>query len=123
MYADDVVIFVRPSESEITTIRVLLHAFGNATGLCANFFKSSVTPIHCNDINVTGLAECLGCPVLQFPCKYLGMPLSDRRLRKNDLQPALDKLRNKIRGWIPGQFSIDARLVLVKHVLAAMPIF
>jgi hypothetical protein len=28
-----------------------------------------------------------------------------------------------VRGWIQGFFSIDERLVLVKHVLAAMPIF
>jgi hypothetical protein len=97
--------------------------FGDATGLCTNFSKSSVTPIHCEDFNVANLAASLGCPITQFPCRYLGMPLSDRRLRKNDLQPILDKLRNKVRGWIPGLFAIDARLVLVKHILVAMPIF
>jgi hypothetical protein len=28
-----------------------------------------------------------------------------------------------VRGWIRSFFSIDARLVLVKHVLEAMPVF
>jgi hypothetical protein len=45
------------------------------------------------------------------------MPLSDKKLRRNDLQPAIDKLYGKVKGWSQGFFSIDARLVLVKHVL------
>lgn len=34
-----------------------------------------------------------------------------------------EKLQSKVRGWIQGFFCIDTRLVLVKHVLAAMPVF
>ena len=63
------------------------------------------------------------CPVQQFPCQYLGLPLSDRRLRKGDLQPAIDKLAGKVKGWNKGCFSLDARLLLVKHVLSAMNIY
>jgi hypothetical protein len=51
------------------------------------------------------------------------MPLSDNRLQKNDLVSALEKLQSKVRGWIQGFFCIDTRLVLVKHVLEAMPVF
>ena len=53
----------------------------------------------------------------------MGLPLSDRRLRKGDLQPAVDKLAGKVKGWNKGNFSIDARLLLVKHVLSAMHIY
>jgi hypothetical protein len=123
LYADDVVIFIRPEISEFLMIKAMLQAFSEATGLHTNFAKSTFTPIHCNDIDLDALSVTLGCPVAQFPCRYLGMPLSDRRLRKCDLQPALDKLNSKVKGWIQGSFSIDARLILVKHVLAAMPIF
>ncbi|KAM0877047.1 hypothetical protein ACQ4PT_035764 [Festuca glaucescens] len=123
MYADDVVLFISPLANDIAMIKKLLQTFGAATGLCVNFAKSTVTPIHCIDVDVDNLASTLGCPVAHFPCQYLGMPLSDKRLRKVDLQPALDKLGGKVKGWIQGSFSIDARLVLVKHVLAAMPIF
>ena len=59
----------------------------------------------------------------QFPCQYLGLPLSDRRLRKADLQPAIDKLAGKVKGWNKGSFSVDARLLLVKHVLSALHIY
>jgi hypothetical protein len=65
----------------------------------------------------------LHCSLQVFPCTYLGVPLSDRRLRRCDLQPTIDKLAAKVKGWNKGKFSLDARLLLVKHVLSAMHIF
>jgi hypothetical protein len=62
-------------------------------------------------------------PSPQFPCTYLGLPLSDKRLHKEDLQPVVDKLAAKVKGWNKGQCSMDARLLLVKHVLSAMHIY
>lgn len=123
LYADDVVLFIRPEATELLLIKALLQVFGDATGLCTNFQKSTITPIQCTGIDIDAMAVTFGCPVAQFPCRYLGMPLSDKKLCKRDLQPALDKLSGKVKGWIQGSFSIDARLTLVKHVLAAMPIF
>ena len=65
----------------------------------------------------------LGCEIKPFPCTYLGMPLSDSKLRKVDYQPALDKLCSKLKGWIRIHFSMDGRILLVKHVLSAMVVF
>ncbi|CAM0911087.1 unnamed protein product [Alopecurus aequalis] len=73
-------------------------------------------------MDVTTLAATFSCPVQSFPCTYLGLPLSDQRLRKSDLQPYLDKLAGKVKGWNKGSFSLDARLLLVKHVISAMHI-
>jgi hypothetical protein len=42
---------------------------------------------------------------------------------KDDLQPAIYKLASKVKGWNKGNFSIDARLLLVRHVLSAMHIY
>jgi hypothetical protein len=123
LYADDVVLFIRPEATELLLIKALLQVFGDATGLRTNFQKSTITPIQCTGIDIDAMAVTFGCPVAQFPCRYLGMPLSDKKLCKRDLQPALDKLSSKVKGWIQGSFSIDARLTLVKHVLEAMPIF
>jgi hypothetical protein len=80
-------------------------------------------PIQCHGIDLAPLSAAMQCPVQQFPCTYLGLPLSDKRLRKEDLQPVLDKLAAKVKGWNKGQFSLDARLLLVKHVLSAMHIY
>jgi hypothetical protein len=99
LYADDVMLFIRPVAAEMETVQVILQAFGEATGLQVNFPKSSITLIQCNDFNIEALALSFGCPVVKFPCKYMGMPLSDWKLKRNDLQPVLDKLRGKVKGW------------------------
>ncbi|KAM0854466.1 hypothetical protein ACQ4PT_050425 [Festuca glaucescens] len=123
MYADDIVIFTEPDEDELVAVKSLLHCFGEASGLLTNYAKSAIIPIHCGHIDITSLSAILQCTIKSFPCTYLGLPLSDQRLRKGDLQPALDRLSGKVKGWNKGNFSLEARLLLVKHVLSAMHIY
>jgi hypothetical protein len=58
-----------------------------------------------------------------FPIKYLGLPLSLRRLRRADLQPYIDKAVSRLNPW-KGKFLNRAGCTaLVKSVLSSMPIF
>jgi hypothetical protein len=41
-------------------------------------------------------AGVFGCPVGDFPIKYLGVPLHYSKLRREDLQPLVDKILKKI---------------------------
>lgn len=41
IYADDVALFIRPSETDLSFVRCALHAFGEASGLRVNYGKSS----------------------------------------------------------------------------------
>jgi hypothetical protein len=66
------------------------------------------------DLDITARKFCLA--------PTLSTPIVDA-LRKAHLQPSLDKLAGKVKGWRKGCFSFDARLLLVKHVLTAMTIF
>ncbi|KAM0897624.1 hypothetical protein ACQ4PT_022443 [Festuca glaucescens] len=123
LYADDVVIFAEPDHVEVASIKQMHICFGEASGLFTNFAKSSIIPIQCQNLDLSSISETLQCPIQSFPCNYLGMPLSDNRLRKVDLQPAIDKLAGKVKGWNQASFSLDARLLLVKHLLSAMTVF
>ena len=123
LYADDIALFICPTAADVDATKKILLAFGQAAGLHANLNKSSITPIQCHDIDSIALAGLLGCKHAHFPCTYVGMPLSDKRLCKGDYQPALDKLASKAKGWKRGHFSLDARMILVKHVLSAMVVF
>jgi hypothetical protein len=60
----------------------------------SNISKSSVTltPIQCGEEELAEVQEVMTCNVENFPCKYLGMPLSVRKLRKNDLILLVDKV-------------------------------
>jgi hypothetical protein len=50
VYADDIVIFVRPTVVELTALRDLLSVFGSASGLQVNYNKSSATLIRGNEL-------------------------------------------------------------------------
>lgn len=83
MYADDVAIFLNPVKQEVLTLRSILRAFGDATGLRVNFSKSTVLAINSTSFSVPDIAGPLGAACATFPCKFLGLPLFLRKLRKD----------------------------------------
>jgi hypothetical protein len=87
LFADDVVLFIKPSEEEAQAALQLVEAFGVASGLRCNLNKSSVSAIRCTEENLRQVTDVLQCPAKPFPIQYLGLPLSPVRLTKADLQP------------------------------------
>lgn len=123
LYAEDVVMFLSPNEHDLTLVKSLLDKYGAASGLRANLVKSSVVPIACNEDDVLTVRQNLDCQISSFPCKYLGLPLSTRRLTSADLQPILDKIADMLPGWKAALLERSGRLVLVKAMLTAIPIY
>jgi hypothetical protein len=121
-YADDVVIFCHPDETELRAVRGILELFGTASGLHTNFAKCSVSPIGCSDEEAAGAAERMGCQLAPFPVKYLGIPLSIRRLTAASFQPLVDRLADKLPTWRAAMMPRAGRLTLVRAVLAAIPL-
>jgi hypothetical protein len=64
-----------------------------------------------------------GCPVGGFPIKYLGISLHHEKLRREDVQPLVDKILKKIAGWKGKLLSYAARIVLIKSCLASIPVY
>jgi hypothetical protein len=54
---------------------------------------------------------------------YLGLPLSVDRLPKSQLLPYVDKLANRLPTWKGKLLGVQGRVILVKVVLSAMPIY
>jgi hypothetical protein len=61
----------------------ILHLFGGASRLKTNLQKSSVLPIRCEDRNLEVIQQQLLCAIADFPCKYLGLPLAFKKLKKS----------------------------------------
>lgn len=59
LYADDAAVFVTPIKRDIDQLVAILKGFGEVTGLCTNFHKSSVVPIRCNHIDLDHILQCL----------------------------------------------------------------
>ena len=122
-FADDAVIFLRPGRTDLLVIRNILDLFGHASGLHTNLVKSSISPIHCSENELSITAELLSCSVKEFPCTYLGLPLSINKPTKEVLLPLIDKVADHLPGWKASLMNRAGRLVMVKAVLSATPIY
>lgn len=122
LYADDVVIFIRPVPKEMMLTTQLLAKFGEASGLKTNLQKSCVVPIRCDQDHLELVEQHLPCTQAAFPCTYLGLSISDKKLSKADLWPWIEKLGNKLPGWKASLMNMAGRSTWVRSVLSAIPI-
>jgi hypothetical protein len=87
-----------------------------------NYRKTSATLIRGQDGDADRVAETLGCEVVGFPIKYLGMQLALRPLTKAEWQPLIDQVINCVPAWQRGMIQKSGRLILLKSVISARPI-
>lgn len=62
-------------------------------------------------------------PLGSFPFRYLGAPLSYKKLSYVDCKVLVDKILARVRTWTVKHLSYAGRLVLVKSVLTSMQNF
>jgi hypothetical protein len=101
LYADDAAAFFAPFKEGIQNLSNILALFGNATGLETNFQKSMVAPICYQEVDIDDVFLDMPAVRASFPMKYLGLPLSIRKLKRVVFQPLEDNMGNKTihLGW------------------------
>jgi hypothetical protein len=82
LYADDAAIFIAPTYDDVSNLARILCNFGSVTGLVTNVEKSIVAPIRCIDSDLDHILHDFSAAVTTFPKKYLGLPLSVKRLKR-----------------------------------------
>jgi hypothetical protein len=118
-----VVLFLRPLSQDICMVLDILQLFGDASGLRNNVQKSSVFPIQCGQSKVETLQEMLPCEVSSFPCKYLGEPLSLKKLPRSAIQSIIDRIAAQLPGWKADLMNKAGRRVMVQSVLTGMIVY
>jgi hypothetical protein len=73
---------MRPEEHQINTLKILLQVYGEISGLEISLDKSELLITAADPERVHQLAEIMGCKTGSFPFKYLGLPLSNKKLKK-----------------------------------------
>jgi hypothetical protein len=82
-----------------------------------------VVPIQCAPSDIGVLQERLPCRLEDFPIKYLGLPLSIRKLTRPQLQPLIDKLATHLPGWRADLMTRAGRAVHVQFVLTSTVVY
>jgi hypothetical protein len=69
------------------------------------------------------LSHLFYCLVGSLPFKYFRIPIHFERLRREDIQPLIDKLITRIAGWRDRLMAYSSRLTLIKSCLASVPVY
>jgi len=88
-----------------------------------NYDKSDLLVVGVGEDRANEFAKIFCCKKSNFPIKYLGVPLHFNKLRREDLQPIVDKILKRIAGWKGRLLSYAGRLTLLKSCLASIPIY
>lgn len=121
-YADDTIFFCEAKKKQIRNLLFIWQLYEWSSGLKINRNKSELLYLGRNDRLGRRLASILGCKLGVFPTRYLGLPFTTRRLRKEDWWPVIDKVEERIEEWQAELLSREGRLVLDNSVLANLPL-
>jgi hypothetical protein len=99
IYADDVVLFAKPTVQDLVTVREVFRVFGRVTGLNVNYAKTSATVIRGGEQTKELVVDTLHCSIKDFPIKYLRLQLALRPLTKAQWQPLLDAATHLVPAW------------------------
>jgi hypothetical protein len=99
LYADDSVAFIVPTEQDIRVVGEILQPFAGSSGLHTNVGKCQFTLIQCMADQIAIVNRWFPCPLVHFPFRYLGVPLSIRQLKKAELWLMVDEVVDRLPTW------------------------
>jgi hypothetical protein len=91
----------------------ILDIFGKVSGLRNNVQKNSVFPIQCDE-EEDMVQQLVPCQLLEFPCQYLGLPLTLKKPTRDQIQPFIDRIGDQLPGWRADLLSKPGRKILVQ---------
>nr|XP_009614124.1 uncharacterized protein LOC104107107 [Nicotiana tomentosiformis] len=116
-FTDDLLLFAKENLNSITALRKCFSQFSEASGLQANLGKSCVyfggVKKEIQDSILSHLAFVRGT----LPFKYLGVPLSTKKLTLLQWQPLIETITTRVTSWTAKKLSYAGKTQLVKSVL------
>jgi hypothetical protein len=119
-FADDVLLFCRGDLQSVEKLFEAFNAFSDATGLVMNPRKCKASFGGVEDDQKNKVLQTTGFTEGNFPVRYLGIPLSSKKLAISHYLPLIDKIVSRIRHWTSHLLSIAGRIQLVKSVITAI---
>ncbi|XP_075111508.1 uncharacterized protein LOC142181830 [Nicotiana tabacum] len=122
-FADDLLLFCRGDIQSVKEMHQQFKTFSEASGLTANQNKRCIYFGGVDLVNQGKIMDILGYNKGELPFRYLGVPLSTKKLSIIQCEPLIDRMLNKIQCWTTKFLAYVGRVVLIKSVLAAIQNF
>nr|XP_027077062.1 uncharacterized protein LOC113700825 [Coffea arabica] len=121
-FADDVVIFARGDRRSMVNLVHFLTLYQEGAGQWINKQKSFfIASRRCSTGQIRHIQHLTGFKQGTFPFTYLGCNLFVGHRKKEYFQFLVDKFIAKLAAWQTKFLSPGGRLILIKHVLSAIP--
>jgi hypothetical protein len=118
-----VILFVQPFPAELSLAKDILMVFGETSGLVTNFSKCFFTPNYLRRPEVQYVQNFFPCNLVQFPCKYLDLPLAVKKLSKAIFYPLIEAIVDRLPGWKASLIHPTRWATMVKAILLSIPIY
>ena len=125
LFVDDILIFYDGSRRSLHWLVEGIKLFHSATGMLINEGKSSVSWANLSLVEIRVLSSYFNfqCNELDAGVKYLGFFFKPNNYQKCDWMWLFSKIEKKLSSWSHRWLSRAGRLVMVKVVLEAMPVY
>ncbi|XP_074293150.1 uncharacterized protein LOC141620088 [Silene latifolia] len=113
LFADDLLLFSKGTDTSIMWLLRAFATFSAASGLSLNKEK---TEIYFNGVQpqtVDAILQVSGFKKGSLPFKYLGVPISSKKLTKTEGRKLMDKITTRIRSWGANHLSYAGLIVCV----------
>jgi Reverse transcriptase (RNA-dependent DNA polymerase) len=122
-YADDTPLLLQPILSQLLIVKLIFINFARLSSLILNMHKLEIIITRSSQNETAHLALIIGCKAVTLPINYLGLPLSDKPLKKIHYQKFIQGYKDQLPGWKAHSLSIGGMLILINAVMAAKPIY
>ncbi|XP_074291736.1 uncharacterized protein LOC141618530 [Silene latifolia] len=120
LFADDLLLFSKGDEVSIMWLLRAFSTFSIASGLSLNKEKSDIYFNRMPQASINTILQVFGFKRGSLPFRYLGVPISSKKLTKNEGMKLIDKITARIRSWGARHLTYFGRLVLVNAVLSSL---
>ncbi|XP_074290821.1 uncharacterized protein LOC141617527 [Silene latifolia] len=120
LFADDLLLFSKGTDTSIMWLLRAFATFSAASGLCLNKEKTEIYFNGAQPQTVEAILQVSGFKKGSLPFKYLGVPISSKKLTKTEGRKLIDKITARIRSWGANHLSYAGRLTLVTSVLQSL---
>jgi hypothetical protein len=104
-------------------LKFLLFCYEELSGMKINYMKSEVYTVGLSEQESQRVADAFNCNLGSFPMKYLGLPISERRLSKSELSDSADKMEKRLQTWKCGHLSSGGKSILINSSLTSIPMY
>lgn len=123
VFADDVILCCKGDFPSAYLILQAFQIFSNSSGLRINEMKSEFYSAGMDHNTIQRIREVSGFRHSRLPFRYLGVPISARRVSVGECHVLVDKMCAKIKVWQSRNLSYSGTLQLVNLVLLSIHIY